>query len=108
MKKLHNEIEIDATPEEVWSVLVDLRRYAEWNPFITQARGVIEEGAKLRVRMSPLGGRAVTLHPTVTEVRPGRSLEWWGGHVGVRGRGGRRPAPLRAPSDRAQDPAHPG
>ena len=32
MHELHSQIEIDATPEEVWRVLVDVDRYHEWNP----------------------------------------------------------------------------
>jgi hypothetical protein len=84
VKQLHTEIEIDAAPEHVWSVLCDLERYHEWNPFIVEASGRAEEGAKLRVKMSPPGGRGATLAPTVTAVTPGRVLEWWG-HVGVRG-----------------------
>ncbi len=30
MKQIHTEIEIDATPEEVWGVLTDFGRYPEW------------------------------------------------------------------------------
>ena len=40
MKELRSHIEIDAPPEEVWRVLVDLERYHEWNPFMVEARGV--------------------------------------------------------------------
>jgi hypothetical protein len=84
MHELHSQIEIDATPAEVWRVLVDLARYHEWNPFIVGVHGVVEHGARLRMVMHPPGGRAVTLKPAVTEVRPQRVFEWWG-HLVVRG-----------------------
>ena len=84
MKELHSHIEIDAPPQEVWRVLVDLERYHEWNPFIVEARGVVEQGARLGLVMHPPGGRAVTLKPAVTEVRPREVFEWWG-HLVVRG-----------------------
>jgi hypothetical protein len=84
VKQLDTDIEIDAAPARVWSVLSDLERYHEWNPFIVEAHGSVEEGARLRVRMAPPGGRAATLKPTVTAVESERVLEWWG-HVGVRG-----------------------
>jgi hypothetical protein len=84
MHELHSQIEIDATPEEVWRVLVDVERYHEWNPFIVDVHGVVQHGARLRMVMHPPGGRAVTLKPAVTEVQPKQVFEWWG-HLVVRG-----------------------
>jgi hypothetical protein len=84
MKELFTEIDIDASAEHVWSVLVDFDRYSEWNPFIVEALGTAEPGADLRVTLAPPGGRAVTLKPTVTEVAPARTLEWLG-RLGPRG-----------------------
>jgi hypothetical protein len=84
MKRLHSEIEISATPGHVWTVLTDLARYREWNPFIVEAQGELEAGGRLRMKMSPPGARGVTLRPTVTAVTRERVLEWWG-HVGMRG-----------------------
>lgn len=31
------EIEIDAPLEEVWAIMLDTERYAEWNPFVVRA-----------------------------------------------------------------------
>ena len=84
MHELHSQIEIDATPEEVWRVLVDVERYHEWNPFIVDVHGVVQHGARLRLVMHPPGGRAVTLKPAVTQVQPKQVFEWWG-HLVVRG-----------------------
>ena len=84
MKRLQTETHIEATPEEVWAVLVELTRYAEWNTFIVEADGCVEAGARLRLRMSPPGGRAVTLKPRVTVVVDGQLFEWFG-HVVVPG-----------------------
>lgn len=84
MKTLHTEIHIDAPPEQVWAVLAGLTRYADWNPFIVEADGCVEAGARLRLRMSPPGGRAVTLKPRVTVVVDGQLFEWFG-HVVVPG-----------------------
>ena len=84
MKHLHTEIQIEAGPAEVWAVLTDFARYADWNPFLVDVRGDAEPGARLRVTLSPPGGRPITMRPTVTELEPGRVLEWWG-HLGIRG-----------------------
>lgn len=34
MLRIHTEITINASIEEVWSVLMDTDKYGEWNPFI--------------------------------------------------------------------------
>jgi hypothetical protein len=84
MEQLRTEIEIDARPAAVWAVLVDLERHAEWNPFLVQASGEVREGERLRVRLSPPGGRAITMRPRVTVADEARTFEWLG-HLGVRG-----------------------
>ena len=76
--ELHSEIEIDAPPESVWQVLVDLDRYGEWNPFIVSAAGRVEVGERLTNRMQPPGGKALTFKPIVTVVEPTTTLEWLG------------------------------
>src|SRR6476620_5814750 len=84
MKQLRSEIEIDASPDDVWNVLVDFERYPAWNPYIERIDGRPELGTKLELRLQPPEGHGATLKPTVTELRPGEVLEWWG-HVGFRG-----------------------
>ena len=75
---LHTTITIDAPPEVVWSVLTDLDAYADWNPFVVEARGQVEVGHRLTNRLQPPGGKAMTFKPTVTEVDPPRVFEWLG------------------------------
>lgn len=43
----HAEITIEATPEEVWSVLTDARGYAAWNPLLVPVSGDFSEGAEI-------------------------------------------------------------
>jgi hypothetical protein len=78
MKNLATQIDIEASPERVWEVLTDLDHYATWNPFIVEAQGLAASGSQLRLRMSPPGGRTVTLKPKVTTAVPGVLLEWLG------------------------------
>ena len=78
MKHLHTEIQIEADPAEVWAVLMDFDRYPDWNPFLVDVRGDAQPGERLRVTLSPPGGRRITMRPTVTELVPGRVFEWWG------------------------------
>ena len=83
-KTLVSQIEIDATAEQVWEVLTDFAAYATWNPFIVSAVGAAEVGTTVRMRMQPVGARAVSLTPTVLEASPGQRLRWRG-RFGVTG-----------------------
>ena len=78
MRELRREIDIDAPPAAVWTVLTDTRSYSEWNPFMPHLAGELREGAKLEVRIEPPGGRAMTFKPTVLAVEPDRELRWRG------------------------------
>ena len=78
MKRLHTEIELDATPEAVWATLVDFDSYPRWNPFIVSIAGTPTIGAKLKTRIEPPGGRGATFRPVVTAAEPGSRLEWLG------------------------------
>lgn len=77
-REIVTEIEIDATPGKVWSVLADPAGYADWNPFLVSMEGEIAEGATLTNRMKPAGGGEMTFRPTVLKVEPGKELRWLG------------------------------
>ena len=81
-KQLHAQVDIHASRERVWEVLTDFDAYPEWNPFITQAHGTARAGEQLTNRMQPVGGRAVTLKPTVLQATPGQELRWLGRVLG--------------------------
>ncbi|MEX5719018.1 SRPBCC family protein [Geodermatophilus maliterrae] len=83
-KRLFADVDIDATPEQVWEVLTDLAAYPAWNPFIVRAEGVVEPGRRLTVTMQPVGGRATTLRPRLVDVDAPRRLRWRG-TLGIRG-----------------------
>ena len=78
MRELHSEIEIDAPPERVWTVLTDFASYPEWNPFIRRISGELREGARLEVRIEPPGARGTNFKPTVRAVERNRELRWLG------------------------------
>ena len=46
-KTFHVEQFIEATPEEIWEVLMDTSTYPEWNPVFVQVEGVYAEGVKV-------------------------------------------------------------
>ena len=50
MKDTHTEIYIDATPEQVWSVITATDKYSEWNTVFELLDGDIVEGNKVEYR----------------------------------------------------------
>jgi uncharacterized protein YndB with AHSA1/START domain len=42
-KEIITEIEIDASPSQVWQVLTDFEKYPTWNPFIKKISGIAAE-----------------------------------------------------------------
>ena len=78
MKELHAEIEIQATSELVWRLLIDFASFPQWNPFIRQAKGEIKTGARLEVHIHPSGASGMTFRPTVLKAETNRELRWLG------------------------------
>jgi len=77
-RELNTEIEIEASPQTVWSILTDLGRYEAWNPHIREAEGEVSEGGKLTIQVEEAGGSSMTFEPTVTRVVPDVELRWLG------------------------------
>ena len=77
MKTFATTIVINASPPAVWSILIDLARYPDWNPTVSSVEGRIATGERvtLRARINP--GRAFPL--TVAVVEPNRRMVWRGG-----------------------------
>ena len=78
MSELYTEVEIQASAERVWNILIDFDRYPQWNPFLIYAHGEVKAGARLEVCARPSGAIARTFFPTVHKVAPNRELRWLG------------------------------
>jgi hypothetical protein len=77
-KEIRSEAMIDATSEEVWSVLADFGSYGEWNPGFASIAGQAKAGTKLDIVFSLKGDRTMRMRPTVLVAEPGRELRWLG------------------------------
>ena len=75
---IRTQIEIDAPVERIWEILVDLDRYHEWNPFITDASGRIAPGTRFEVRPRTDSGKRHVFVPQVTDYREHREFTWTG------------------------------
>ena len=63
MIQLEHSVTIDAPPEEVWAVLIDLPSYGSWNPFLRRIEGAAR----------PAPGVRLTLH-TLLDGKPHQSV----------------------------------
>lgn len=78
MRQLHSEIEINAPAQKVWEILMDFEKYPEWNPFIKSIEGRAVPGARLKVRIQPLGKKRTTFKPKVLMCEPLMEFRWLG------------------------------
>ncbi len=81
MKTIATDIHVDATPDEVWKVLVDFPQLSGWSPFFASIEGELARDAKLTVTFRK---PRITMRPRVTALEPGHHLEWLG-RMGIRG-----------------------
>ncbi|MFB7722691.1 MULTISPECIES: SRPBCC family protein [unclassified Nocardia] len=78
MKSISTDIQIDATPEQVWAVFSDFESYSEWNPFIREAKGTLAVGERLEMRMYPVTGRPMGFKPRVLVAEHAKAVTWKG------------------------------
>lgn len=74
--RYETSVEIDASPEDVWAVLVDVERWPAWTATMTSVRlleaGPFTLGSAVRIKQP----RLPTAVWRVTEFEPGRSFSW--------------------------------
>ena len=76
MFEMCNEIEIPASPREVWSALVDFPRYSKWNPYV-QIRGVAGSETEIQWSLgSTLLKRRIWMTALVTGFYEPLRLSW--------------------------------
>ena len=78
MHQIVTQMDIAASPERVWSILMDFSRYPQWNPFIRSLSGVAKPGEKLRATIQPEERRAMTFRPRVLKIEEQQELRWLG------------------------------
>lgn len=70
-----NNIEIQATLEEVWDILTDLDKYAEWNPLLYRAEGKVEVGKKVKLS-AKTASNDMNFNCLVTRVEQHHEFAW--------------------------------
>ena len=74
MLVIEHDLEIAASAERVWQVIVELDRYPEWNPFVVACRSSLVVGEPIDMRVRVLPWFAQPQRETILEHQPGRRL----------------------------------
>jgi len=67
-------VNVQSTPEKLWSLLVNAQDMPRWNSTITSIEGTIATGNKLALRV-PLAPNRV-FKPRVTKLEPAKEMVW--------------------------------
>ena len=77
--QIESQVEINAEPAVVWTVLMDFACYPEWNPFIRRISGEQVVGAAIDVDIQPIDfDSPMKFTPTVLAVDTDREFRWVG------------------------------
>jgi hypothetical protein len=79
---LEDHLSTEASPAEVWEVLLDTARWGEWNTLLAEVPEGFETGAPLSLVIR-LGGLHIPARARLIAVEPERQLVWKGGVPGL-------------------------
>ena len=72
-KEIKTSIDIEASPEEVWKILVYFEEYENWNPFIKSVEGNFSVGNKVKIRAGDM-----RFSPKVLVFEENKEIRWLG------------------------------
>lgn len=75
-RHLVTQIDIAASPAQVWAVLTDFPAYPSWNPFIKSIEGRPDQEPRFRVRIQPPGQKAMDFRPKVVAWEAQKHFAW--------------------------------
>ncbi len=78
MKSIKTQITIEASPEQVWAVLMDFDRYPEWNPFLISVKGEPVVGTHLDNEIKTSEKKIMKFQPEVLVAEANTEFRWRG------------------------------
>jgi hypothetical protein len=79
VRVIETTIDIAASADRIWDILIRFDDYPGWNPFVTSIAGAAHEGSGLLVRIQPPGRAGMTFKPIVMMARDYQLV--WVGHL---------------------------
>lgn len=86
-RTLDTWIDIEASPDHIWEVLVDFPKWSIWNTFIPLVEGKLEKGQTLKIQVCPPGLKPMTFEPKIFSLIQNKELVWGGSFLGIIYRG---------------------
>ena len=76
-RKIYTDIIIDASAEQVWSVIKDTKSYKKWAVFLTDIQGELKDGNKItaKFQLNPSKEKYNSIDHTI-QVEEGKSFYW--------------------------------
>lgn len=78
MREINTQININATPEKIWKILMDFDRYPEWNPFVISIIGRAHLRERLSITVQPADSKPMRFKPKVTLFKKEKQFGWMG------------------------------
>ncbi|MEN7547019.1 SRPBCC domain-containing protein [Rapidithrix thailandica] len=83
-KTIKTSINIQAPVETVWQILMDFKKYPEWNPFIRSIKGNARKGEVLENTLVMEGTKAQVFRPQIIALKSQQEFRWLG-HLWIKG-----------------------
>lgn len=83
-KQLITEVEINASKEEVWNVLMDFPSFTSWNPFIKSISGTPTQGDYISVTIKSSETDSMNFKPLILVNEANQEFRWKG-KLGIKG-----------------------
>jgi hypothetical protein len=80
-------IDIEASPDRIWEVLVDFSNWGSWNSFIPSVEGILKKGERLKIKVCPPGLKPMTFEPKVFSLMQNKEIVWGGSFLWIVYRG---------------------
>lgn len=83
-KSVETEISIEASPEEVWNILMEVSTIKEWNNVLVPVNGEFEIGNKIKYEFyQEENGKPVVMNAEVKNLVPYKLINQGGGTTGI-------------------------
>ena len=82
-KSVHSIISINATPNQVWEVIINTSQYSEWNSVMNLLEGNIKERSLVKYRFTQENEKTYNISSKVKKIIPSSLLHQGGGPFGI-------------------------
>jgi hypothetical protein len=79
--QIETRIEIHASKQKVWEILMNFENYPTWNPFIRSITGLPQIGSRIEVKIQPVNSKSMIFKPIVLVNEEEKEFKWIGSLV---------------------------